>query len=264
LFREAGFDTYWISNQARAGGAGSPIGQISAEAAHSFWLNESANDVFGNSSHDEVVLPVLARVLARDEPKQFIVVHLMGSHDSYERRYPSRFNHFHPSLSDDPERTGSSPHDVRYLRNAYDNSIFYTDYVIAQLLDQLQQSGALAAAFYTSDHGESLLDGSCTARGHGGSAEEQYEVSALAWLSQRYQQQFPDALAVLRAHAKAPLSTVNVFSSLADLAHIRYRGDDPSLSIFSAAFRPHPRVVNVRGRVVNFDTAPHLGACREP
>lgn len=262
LFHEAGFRTFWLSNQVRPGGMGSPIGQISTEADHSFWLNEAANDVFGNSTHDAVVLPALTRILARDETRQFIVIHLMGSHDSYERRYPADFNRFQPSLTDGPSETADDA-TVR-LRNAYDNSILYTDDVIARILGMLQQTGALAGALYTSDHGESLLDGACTATGHGGAALEQYEVSAFGWLSASYQREFPTALAVLQSHAALPLSTVNVFESLADLAHIRFAGDDPSYSVFSPTLKPHPRMVNVRDHAVDFDAAPRVGPCQEP
>lgn len=263
LFNEAGFRSYYLSNQAHAG-AGSEIEQISQEADKQIWLNASANNVFGESSYDGVLLKPLARILAQPEHKQFIVLHLMGSHDSYTRRYPPAFDHFHGP----PHRqsAGGAPltAEVRHLRNTYDNTILYTDDVLSQVLDMLQKTGAVAGVFYISDHGESLLDGSCTQRGHGGTAEEQFETSAFAWLSNRYQQRFPQALGILRAHAEAPISTRNVFSSLADLAHITYTGEDPTRSVFNARFQLHRRRVNVGEHLVDWDHSIREGACRAP
>jgi lipid A ethanolaminephosphotransferase len=44
------------------------------------------------------------------------------------------------------------------VANAYDNTIFYTDYVLSQLIEKLQDhSGEIDTfLFYASDHGESL------------------------------------------------------------------------------------------------------------
>lgn len=263
MFNEAGFRTYYLSNQAHAG-AGSEIEQISQEAGTQIWLNASANNVFGESSYDGVLLKPLVRILARPEQKQFIVLHLMGSHDSYPRRYPPAFDHFHGT----PPRqsAGAAPltTEVRHLRNTYDNTILYTDDVLSQVLDMLQKTNALSGVFYISDHGESLLDGSCEQRGHGGTAAEQFETSAFAWLSDRYQQRFPQALGILKAHAEAPISTRNVFSSLADLAHINYAGENLTRSAFNAQFHPHRRRVNVGEHLVDWDHSTREGACHVP
>jgi glucan phosphoethanolaminetransferase (alkaline phosphatase superfamily) len=264
LFREAGFRTYWLSSQAQPTSAVSPIGQISAEADERVWANVSTNNVFGLSRHDGVLLPVLRGVIDRNEKRQFIVLHIMGSHDSYHRRYPDSFNRFQPSMTDEAGG-GLGPDDghVR-LRNSYDNSILYTDTIIADVIQALRASAAVSALFYTSDHGESLFDGACQLSGHGGHARSNYSVSALAWLSDPYMAMFPAVMPALAANAAKRLSTENTFESLADMAHIDFVGKDASRSVFSTDFRERPRYVNAGERQLDWDAARFVGNCAEP
>lgn len=44
-----------------------------------------------------------------------------------------------------------------YLLNAYDNTICYTDGLLASLIEMLQRTNASSAMLYTSDHGEDIL-----------------------------------------------------------------------------------------------------------
>ena len=54
------------------------------------------------------------------------------------------------------ERGGTSGHSR--LINAYDNTVLYTDAVIAQVIDALSKRPGIKALFFVSDHGENLED----------------------------------------------------------------------------------------------------------
>ena len=264
LFKEAGFTTYWVSNQAQPTGMGSSIGEISSEADVKRWLNIAANDVFGRSTPDEVVLGPLQEILRRPEKKQFIVLHLLGSHDAYNHRYPVSFNRFRPSLTDAPRASDHDAGNRNLIDNAYDNSVGYTDSIIQQAISSLRKTDAIAGVLYTSDHGESLFDGMCPFVGHGGTARENYTVSALAWLSDRYMITFRSVMPALTANARKRLSTENIFESMAGLAHINFPTADRSRSVFSPTFRERDRIVNVGERSVDWDKARFVGACQQP
>lgn len=265
LFREAGFRTYWISNQARPRNAASVTGQIASEADESRWTNAAdAADDAPDGSYDEAVLAPLQEILGRGEMRQFIVLHLMGSHDAYHRRYPAAFNRFRPSLSDSPDANPHSAANRELVINSYDNSVLYTDYVLGRVIAALRGQDALAALYYVSDHGENLFDGFCPLIGHGGTARLNYPVSAFAWLSPRYMQRFPQVMPALQANARKRISTGNTFESMADLARIGYRSADRSRSIFSPSFREHRRLVHVGDSVVDWDAARFVGACGQP
>jgi glucan phosphoethanolaminetransferase (alkaline phosphatase superfamily) len=260
LFREAGYRTYWVYNQAQPTGA-SAIAQLSSDADEKFWLNISANDVFGKSNYDENLLGPMQKILHRPEIYQFIILHLMGSHDAYQRRYPASFNAFVPSSTDVPQLNDKDPHNKTLVNNAYDNSVRCTDFVIDSAIRILAESSIVSGLFYTSDHGESVFDGTCQLIGHGGTARHHYPVAALVWLSDPYVTFFPDVMAALRKNAGSRMTTENTFESMADLARITYPTADRSRSIFSASFSERPRMVNAGERSFEWDKAGVSGAC---
>ena len=59
--------------------------------------------------------------------KMLFILHCYGSHFSYHQRYPREFAHFRP----DDDVAISREH-VQTLRNAYDNSILYTDFFLSK------------------------------------------------------------------------------------------------------------------------------------
>ena len=79
--------------------------------------------------------------------------HQIASHGpSYFLRYPEGFDGFSPACAR-PELTECCAEE---LANAYDNTILYTDWVMAQSIDILnEQDRVIPAMFYVSDHGES-------------------------------------------------------------------------------------------------------------
>ena len=265
LFREAGFRTYWISNQARPRDASAPVGQIASEADETRWTNatDSVDDA-ADASYDEVVLTPLREILGRPEMRQLVVLHLMGSHDAYFRRYPAAFNHFRPSLTDSPDADWHSAANSDLINNAYDNSVLYTDHVLGSVISALSMQDAVSALYYMSDHGESLFDGRCSMIGHGGTARPNYQVSAFAWLSPRYMQAFPEVMPALQTNSAKRISTEDTLNSLADLAHIAFASADRTRSIFSHLFREHQRVVHVAQNLVDWDKARFIGRCEEP
>ena len=86
-----------------------------------------------------------------------IVLHQIGSHGpSYWLRYPPEQERFTPTCQT-PELTECSTEEIV---NAYDNTIAYTDWFLAQLIDRLDaEDRVIPALFYVSDHGESLGEG---------------------------------------------------------------------------------------------------------
>lgn len=84
-----------------------------------------------------------------------IVFHQIGSHGpAYSERYPPEFETFKPACrSNQLQRCTSEK-----VRNAYDNTIAYTDYVIRQQIAMLNAASEQVDSvwIYVSDQGESL------------------------------------------------------------------------------------------------------------
>ena len=84
-----------------------------------------------------------------------VVLHQLGSHGpGYHLRYPESFNRFTPVC----RSTDFSKCQVSEIVNAYDNTLLYTDHLLAETINRLQSIADRvdSAILYVSDHGESL------------------------------------------------------------------------------------------------------------
>jgi glucan phosphoethanolaminetransferase (alkaline phosphatase superfamily) len=235
---EAGFDTYWISNQLPMGKYDSPVSTSAYEAQHTSFLNHASWSAPG--SYDEVLMQGLRDALQDSHKNLFVVLHMMGSHTGYEFRYPSAFKQFRPVLSD-PDGNGSRNDRIR---NSYDNTILYTDHVLAGIIDILRTSGTVSSLLYESDHGEDLPTATCALSGHGNGTPYDFQIPAFLWYSDGYADAFPQRIAAFRNNATQRVLSAGTFESLIDMAGVTFPGHDLSWSLFSTQWRFHPRIVN--------------------
>jgi len=256
-FGEAGFRTYWLSTQSPLGVHDSSVALHASEADEVQYLNPIGYKKEG--FYDEVLLDAFKRVLAKQEQKQLIVLHTLGSHFSYSDRYPPAFDRFLPSGKG--QKIGMHDKANReLLNNAYDNTVLYTDFIIAGLIRQLQQQQAIASLLLVSDHGENIFDGDCDKSGHGHNTEFDYRVGAIWWGSELFSKQFPQKIQQLNLAARQPLLTSQTFHTMLQLADIHYPTQQSALSFASPAFVPQPRLLWTG---VDFDQAEKTGLCRQ-
>jgi lipid A ethanolaminephosphotransferase len=110
----------------------------------------------GGKCYDEDVLPLLEADLgSRTSGPRLVVLHFGGgSHGPlYGDRHPPAFARFRPTCEDADVANRCTS---EQLANSYDNTILYTDHVIAATIDALERSRAPYVFIYLSDHGESL------------------------------------------------------------------------------------------------------------
>lgn len=237
--QEAGYETWWISNQLAIGKFDSPVSTYAMEAQHLDFVNKAGWTDSGN--YDSDLLDPLRKVLAKTPQKNlFIVLHMMGSHLPYDLRYPPTFKQFTPVIS---EKDSSVAQGLRY-QNSYDNTILYTDHILAQIIEILGKSNAVSALWFESDHGETLPTPTCSKSGHGIGTRYDYMIPALFWYSGAYATQFPDRVANLRKNADKLILSASTFESLIDMTGVEFPGHDESWSLFSPEWSYHPRIVN--------------------
>ena len=134
-----GFNVIWISNQIDDNIAG----LIGHEADQQYWLNQHHTDTWmrqKNNSFDDKIISCLEN-LDKPKAKTLFIINLLGSHASYDCRYPDSFNKW-----DDRDS----------LLNAYDNSILYNDYVMSKIYNLLFDKFNIDGMMYFADHGEEL------------------------------------------------------------------------------------------------------------
>ena len=149
LANQAGSDVLWIDNNSGCKNVCSRVTTINIATAE----NELCD---GKYCFDEALLIPLKRKLANlNQANTLIVLHMMGSHGpTYFKRYPEAFKLFTPTCDRSDIQNCSSDE----LINTYDNTIAYSDYVNAQVIEQLKSlpSSIDKQFIYVSDHGESL------------------------------------------------------------------------------------------------------------
>ncbi|MGH8190129.1 MAG: sulfatase-like hydrolase/transferase [Rhodanobacteraceae bacterium] len=245
---EAGYETYWISNQQAIGEFDSPVSMYAYEAEHVEWLNHASWTAPG--SYDGDLVRPLEDAMHASNHDLFIVLHMMGSHVKYDYRYPESFEHWKPTQVSPP---GEGTR-IKRARNSYDNSILYSDHVLAEVIGVLKRSGAVTALWFESDHGELLPTPTCDKEGHGVGTVPEYEIPAFVWYSDSYAKDFPQRVAALRANAGKRTLSADTFESLIDMAGVSFPGHDESWSLFSPDWRYHTRWV-AQTRHIDFDTA---------
>jgi glucan phosphoethanolaminetransferase (alkaline phosphatase superfamily) len=260
-FKEAGFRTYWVSTQSNTGFFDSPIGLIAKEADESFYINPVRYQHRG--AHDGELIAYVQKLIKRNEEKLFIVLHTLGSHASYHHRYPSEFEMFKPAFrGDEIADIWNIDHKERLI-NSYDNSVLYLDYVFAELIGTLQAASAISGLIYSSDHGETLFEGTCGKAGHGFISTPNQRVAALAWMSKPLRALAPHAVDALSRNAVKPATLNTFFFSTLDLAGIDFPDFNASKSLLRPEYAPSPRIVSGdMGERLDFDSkAFHQADC---
>jgi lipid A ethanolaminephosphotransferase len=177
IVQRAGMTVRWIDNQSGCKGVCDRVPNEQAQAYHPAACADG-------ECLDETLLHALDAQLAGIAADSLLVLHAMGSlGPAYHRRVPQDWARFQPACETARIETCSDEQIV----NAYDNSILYTDYVLAGLIDRLAAaSGQVdAALLYVSDHGESLGERGIYLHGqpYRLAPAVQKQVPMLLWLS---------------------------------------------------------------------------------
>ena len=221
-FKDAGFKTFWLSNQYALGEEGdTAITAMAGHADESKCFNYSAMKGFESacSGLDGTLVEELEKRLADPAEKKVIFLHMIGSHSAYVNRYPATFRHF----KDDPPGKAHLSAAAKELLNTYDDSIRYTDWVIAEFVKRLKAHGETDAEYllYFSDHGEDCFDTTDDKiLGHGQMANEPMtSVPLQIWVSEKLKALRP-ALVGRMAKPKADYKLEDVIHLAIDLASL--------------------------------------------
>jgi lipid A ethanolaminephosphotransferase len=187
-----------------------------------------------NECRDEILLQGLQQFIDNLDQDTVLVLHQMGSHGpEYFKRYPKAFEKFTPVCESNALNNCSRESIV----NGYDNTLLYTDHVLASLIDILRsnQGKVDTAMLYMSDHGESL--GEYNLYLHGTpyllAPDQQKHVPMVAWFSEAYQHAFSLNANCLQQQRNAPLSQDNLFHSMLGLLQVNSTVYNSSLDMFA-------------------------------
>lgn len=230
ILRQAGVRTAWLSNQEASGFYGSigrtlggrcDVMQFTSHLSHSIDLSER---------YDEELLPLLDGVLAEQPEEgvpQFLVLHLMGAHEEFGRRYPAPYAQF--TEEDERGRGVAASEEERAVRASYDNAVLYDDAVVDAVIRRFEGRDALV--IFLSDHGEEVYDVRSLA-GHGDeSSPWQRDIPCVFWMSETFRVQHPAAAARIRRATGRAWQSDEMIHTLLDLMQIRVPSYDAQKSL---------------------------------
>ncbi len=257
LARLANYETFWISNQERYGQWAVASGASAQMTDHSDFTNQIPVYKYAYSL-DEVMLPSIKNFkssakkspLARKDESsaaevggtqmkdKFFILHLMGSHPSYEFRYPKSFAKFSAAdISREPLDEGQKKELAHYL-----NTVAYNDFIVNEIYKIFASDNTLIV--YFSDHAQSLYQ----YRGkliHGGINRFTLEIPLIFMASDKFKEQNADLWARIAAAKDRPFLNDDLIHAIAEILEMTDLPEyDPARSVINADFNAsRPRII---------------------
>jgi glucan phosphoethanolaminetransferase (alkaline phosphatase superfamily) len=211
IFKHLGFQTSWIGSQGAFGIHETTYASIMMETDYHVAKHE-LNKIPGITNiYDEHLIPFLDKRLNEVDNNHFIIIHLMGSHWNFSKRYPKNFTTlFTPTCNSD------SPHQCsdEELLNSYNNTILYSDNVLDQIISRVEKKNALL--LYASDHGYSLNENSIFGNAYQGNniPKEQIHIGMFIFTSEKFIKNYPHNYQQIVKRKMLPISHDYIFHSL--------------------------------------------------
>ncbi|WP_196593944.1 phosphoethanolamine transferase [Pectinatus sottacetonis] len=245
VMKAAGYKTYWLSNQESSGVWGN-VALLYANHSniHEFTTMRDSHEAA--TKFDSALFPLLDKAMLHSAPKNFYVLHLMGGHSLYYKRFPYVFSKFnkndiHKNVSDEK----------KIVLAQYTNALYYNDYIVSSIIDRFKKLNAIV--IYLPDHGETVYDDGSNFAGHVEENPNHYmlEVPMIIWASNKFKQTYPQKWTAIEQSVNRPYMTDDMIHTVLNIADIKTKEYVPSKSIINPAFDAL-RLRMVQGR--NYDT----------
>ncbi len=184
---------------------------------------------------DEALFHGLDAYIRNLKDDAVIVLHTQGSHGpAYYRRYPEAFKKFLPECRSSNVQNCKD----KEVINAYDNTILYTDYFLAKIIDYLKENPVTknSAMLYLSDHGESLGEKGVYLHGLPYFVAPVYQthIPMVLWLSKGFLESKRLNENCMREKSNIHYSQDNILHSILGIMDVRAKRYNASLDIFAS------------------------------
>ncbi|MBP3687931.1 MAG: phosphoethanolamine--lipid A transferase [Alphaproteobacteria bacterium] len=232
IAKAAGYDIIWKDNDDGCKKVCDRVNKFDAKAGN------KQPYCFGDYCHDDILLDGFEERLKNITKDTLIVLHTMGSHGpTYFKRYPDRFKKFTPAC----DTANLQDCTKEQIINTYNNTIVYTDYIIASVIETLKKHNELQSGMlYVSDHGESLGENNIYLHGlpYAIAPDMQKKVPMVLWLSESIETSLGIDKTCLKQQAETKaFSHDNYFHSVLRLLSVKSTAYERSLDIFEKCER---------------------------
>ncbi|KAA8732691.1 phosphoethanolamine--lipid A transferase [Acinetobacter qingfengensis] len=238
VLKRAGYHVTWIDNDSGC--------KDVCDRVHNYVIPTALQQKYCQDGEclDQILVESLQLYLKQipidDQQPQIIVLHQIGSHGpAYYKRTPANFQHFQPICNTNNIQDCSR----ESLINVYDNTIIYTDHVLASIIHVLENDPHhyQSMLWYLSDHGESTGEHGLYLHGapYFMAPNQQTHIPMIMWLSQRWKTNNPDHENCLNRQTQQALSQDNLFPTLLSLLDVDSHIKNPTLDMLQQC-QQHP------------------------
>lgn len=220
LVKKVGYKTYWFSNQSKIGFSDSEINRFAQLCDTIYYTSDRVGGLV--NKYDEELLNPLKESIRKSSEKSFYVVHLMGNHSAFYKRYPENFNYF--CVADYANEQWNLTTENKYILSQYDNSIVYNDSVVTELLKLFRNQESIC--FYFPDHGIDVFESRNDYIGHATknniqSVNAAIQIPFLVYPNEIYRKQNPLQVEKLKQNIYKEYSTDSLIYTIMDLTGIK-------------------------------------------
>ena len=230
VLERAGFAVTWFDNNTSCNGVCGNRPELRADPQEQAALCPEGAPCF-----DGAIFERMWTQLSTINQDMVVVMHMLGSHGpGYHLRYPAEFERFTPVCRETDFALCSRDEIV----NAYDNSILYTDYLVAETISRLaaRTDQLDVGMLYVSDHGESLGENGLFLHAipYSVAPLDQLRVPMVFWSSDGLVARMGLDLGCVRQQTHKPLSHDHFFHSVLGLLDITLPAKRDELDIFGS------------------------------
>lgn len=138
--------------------------------------------------------------------------------------------------------------------------ILYTDYLLDQVIQKLEQKGGSTSMLYTADHGLNLGECQDNTSAHL-DIKSNFDVPFIVWASSGWKQQHPNLAQRFAAQQQQALSSINLMPTLLDMAQIQCQSLQNQHSILAPHYKAQPRSVLTLNDTVDYDQGHNDSEC---
>ena len=237
------YRSYWISNQAPIGLWENGVTNLVQNADVKTFVNvtsSSSMESTQTASYDQLLFVPLQSAISDTAKHKVVLLHLLGCHTQYNKRYPNDFALFEDKGD---KRTRNI--------NTYDNAVYYNDFIVDSVFSMLKTYSLShpeirVSALYFSDHGENVYDEGDYC-GHNYSDKipnANVEIPFVLWLSPPQKKYLDAHNYPVTSQLHTPYMIDDLFHTIIDLCGIAIPCFDKTRSFINPDFNStRPRIL---------------------
>ncbi len=225
IFKRSHYETFWLEKQI-VDEWGITQNLVSNRSKNRYYI-------LGNyGAYDEELVKFYSKnIPSQLKNKNFIVLHLIGSHSWYADRFPKSFAKFKPSDLSFSNLHVSNDRDKQIVAD-YVNSLYYNDFVLNGIFNLFKDKDAIV--FYLSDHAQDIFESGST-YGHSCS-KAGLEIPFMIYVSDIFKEKHPEKVKLIKNALNKPFMSDDLIHSLLPLVGIRTKDEIESKNLFSPQF----------------------------